>query len=288
VLGLQTDVARAIAEEIEITFKRTARRASGSDGNVDPGVYEAYLKGRYFVDRGTKAHQAVDYFEKAIAQDAGYAPAYAGLADAYGQLGWALSEEVPPEEAYRRALSAAGKALALDEGLASAHGALARIRWKYEWNWDAAERSMTRAIELDPNSAVAHESYFDLLSAMGRHEEAYVRLRRAAALDPVSVTIHYDFGLHFARTGDNRALAALEARARGTYVSPHNFALVYASAGRSRDATDALERAYRQRDPWLSLILVQPQFATLNSEARFQALLRKMSLPNSVVTNVSQ
>jgi TolB-like protein/DNA-binding winged helix-turn-helix (wHTH) protein len=179
VLALQSEVARAIAEQVEITFKGTARRSAGG-ANVDPAVYEAYLKGRYFVDRGTKAPHAVGYFEQAIAADPTYAPAYAGLADAHGQTGWALSAEMAPEPAYRKALAAAEQALKLDEGLASAHVALGRIRWKYEFDFRAAEHALTRAIELDPNSAVAHESYFDLLSAMGRHEEAYARLRRGA------------------------------------------------------------------------------------------------------------
>jgi len=233
--------------------------------------------------------------------------------------------------------------------------ALAKIRWKYEWNWEAAERAITRAIELDPNSAVAHESYFDLLSAMGRHQEAYARLRRAAALDPVSLTIHYDFGLHFARTGDYdratewlkkaieldpgsgfvhhilgevraehgrlaeavkelqsaiqlsgpnphfvamlahvqslagdrnapvRAVEELQERAKHSYVSPHNIAILYNSAGNTEQALALLERAYQSRDPWLSLIRVQPQFVTLNSDARFQDLMRQMGLADRPV-----
>ena len=352
VLALQTDVARAIAEEIEVTFKRDARRGPQTGANVDPAVYEAYLKGRYFLDRSTKTPQAIDYFEKAIAADSSYAPAYAGLADAHGQMGWALSTETPPEQAYPKALAAAERALQLDEGLASAHVALARIRWKYEFDFAAAERALARAIELDPNSAVAHESYFDLLSAMGRHDQAYARLRRAAALDPVSLTINYDFGLHFTRTGDYdrgvewlkkaieldpasgfvhhllgeayagqgnltaaaaelqraielsgpnphyvavlavvekdggdptapaRALSILDERSRHAYVSPHSVAMVHASAGNTDAALGLLERAHELRDPWLSLIHVQPQFTTLGDTTRFKSLMRRMGLPD--------
>jgi len=357
VLALHTDVARAIAGEIEITFKGTPRRAVLT-GNVAPAVYEAYLKGRYFVDRSTKTPLAIDYFERAIAADPGYAPAYAGLADAYGQTGWALSSETPPEQAYRKALAAAEQALKLDEGLASAHVALAKIRWKYEFDFPAAEQALARAVALDPNSAVAHESYFDLLSAMGRHEEAYERLQRAASLDPVSLTINYDFGLHFSRTGEYdravewlkkaieldpasgfvhhllgeafagqgnlaqaatelqraidlagpnphylavlavvqkeagdamapaRALSVLEERARRTYVSPHSIAMVHVSAGNMHEALGLLERAYDLRDPWLSLIHVQPQFTSLGNAARFKSLMRRMGLPSAPLTIV--
>ena len=81
--------------------------------------------------------------------------------------------------------------------------ALARIRWKDQWDWRAGgaghhARRLTGS-QLRRRTRIW---YFDLLSAMGRHAEAYTRLKRAAALDPVSLTIHYDFGLHFARIGD--------------------------------------------------------------------------------------
>lgn len=248
VLALQTEVARAIAEEIEVTFERTAARPPlPTRASVDPQVYEAYLRGRYFVDRSTKAASAVEYFERAIAQDPTYAPAYAGLADAYGQLGWGLSAETPPQETYPKALAAALRALALDESVAAAHVALGKIRWKYEWNWRAAEEALERAIELDPNSAVAHESYFDLLSAMGRHEDAYKRLTHAASLDPVSLTINYDFGLHFARTGDyDRAIVwlkkALELDPASGFVH-HILGEVYAEQGQLAEAAAELQRA---------------------------------------------
>ncbi len=353
VLAIQTQVARAIAEEIEVTFERTGKRPIQSRASVQPEVYEAYLKGRYLLDRSTRPTLAIEYFQQAIAKDPSYAPAYAGLADAYGQLGWGLSGQTPSDKAYPNALAAALKALELDDGLAAAHVALAKIRWKYEWNWEAAERALTRAIELAPNSAEAHESYFDLLSAMGRNTEAYARLRRAAALDPVSLTINYDFGLHFARTRDYaqaadrlrkaieldpssgfvhhmlgelyaergmfseaigeleraielsgpiphfvamiahvkalggdrvapaKAVAELKALSEHKYVSPYDIALVYLSAGNREQALHFLERAYQQRDPWLSLIRAHPRFNTLNDDARFQDLMRRIGLAES-------
>jgi TolB-like protein/DNA-binding winged helix-turn-helix (wHTH) protein/tetratricopeptide (TPR) repeat protein len=353
VLAIQTQVARTIAEEIEVTFERTGGRPMHGRSSVHPDVYEAYLRGRYLLDKSTRPALAIEYFQQAIAMDSSYAPAYAGLADAYGQLGWGLSGQTPSDKAYPNALAAALKALELDDGLAAAHVALAKIRWKYEWNWTAAEQSLTRAIELDPNSAEAHESYFDLLSAMGRNTEAYARLRRAAALDPVSLTINYDFGLHFARTRDYaqaadrlqkaieldpssgfvhhmlgelyaergmfdeaiselqraielsgpiphfvamiahvkalsgdraapaKAVAELKALSEHKYVSPYDIALVYLSAGNREQALHFLERAYQQRDPWLSLIRAHPRFSTLNDDARFRDLMRRIGLAES-------
>jgi tetratricopeptide (TPR) repeat protein len=353
VLAIQTEVARAIAGEIEVAFEQTAGRPMHSEANVHPRVYESYLKGRYLLDKSTRPLQAIVYFEQAIAEDPRYAPAYAGLADAYGQLGWGLSGETPPAEAYPKALEAALTALTLDDKLAAAHVALAKIRWKYEWNWRAAEQALARAVELDPNSAAAHESYFDLLSAMGRNVEAYTRLTRAAALDPVSLTINYDFGLHFARTGQYeqaadrlnkaieldpssgfvhhilgelhadrgkypeaikeleralelsgptphfvamlahvkglagdreapaKALTELKSLSAHRYVSPHDMALVYATVGNQELALQFLERAYQQRDPWLTMMRAHPRFTTLQSDARFQDLMRRIGFAGS-------
>lgn len=351
VLALQTEVARTIAAAIEVTVERAAGRPAPDRPRVRPDVYEADLKGRYFLDKspgGSK--KAIEYFQQAINLDPAYAPAYAGLADAYGQLGWGFSSQTPPSEAYPKARASAMKALALDEGLAAAHVALARVRWKYEWSWSAAEDEFRRAIELDPASAPAHESYFDYLSAMERHDEAFAELTRAAELDPVSLTINYDFGLHFARTGDyeqaivrlkkaidldpasgfvhhvlgelylqrgmhadaiaelhkaielsgnvphfvsalawaraqsgdrraaEQALRELKAQAGRSYVSPHELALLYTGLGDHDRALDHLERAYDERDPWLSIIRVQPQFASLTTEPRFQQLLHRIGL----------
>jgi TolB-like protein/DNA-binding winged helix-turn-helix (wHTH) protein/Flp pilus assembly protein TadD len=265
VFAIQTQVARAIAEEIEITFERTAGRTMHGKAAVRPDVYEAYLKGRYLLDKSTRPLQAIKYFEQVIALDANYAPAHAGLADAYGQLGWGLSGETPPDEAYPKALAAALKALSLDDELAAAHVALAKIRWKYEWNWRGAEESLTRAIELDPNSAEAHESYFDLLSAMGRHTEAYARLTRAAALDPVSLTINYDFGLHFVRTGDfdqatERLRKAIELDPSSGFVH-HILGELYADRGMYKEAIAELETA-------LSLSGPTPHFVAMLAHVR--------------------
>ena len=140
----------------------------------------------------------------------------------------------------------------LDDEKAAAHVALAKIRWKSEWNWGAAEQALTRAIELDPNFADAHESYLDLLSAMGRNTEAYARLRRAAALDPVSLTINYDFGLHFARTGDydqaaDRLQKAIELDPSSGFVH-HMLGELYAERGMPRKARRA-QRAMELSGP---------------------------------------
>jgi TolB-like protein/DNA-binding winged helix-turn-helix (wHTH) protein/tetratricopeptide (TPR) repeat protein len=351
-LQLQTEVAQATVREIAITFDRPAT-LPGAPPKVDPAVYEAYLKGRYFLDKApapAALTKSIDYFNEALRLDPTHAGAQAGLADAYGILGWGIAAGLPPRDAYPKALAAAERALALNPQLAAAHVALARIRWKYERDWAGAETSFKRALQLDPSASTAHESYFDYLSAMGRNNEAFVELEKAAALDPVSLTVAYDFGLHFERTGDNkrasealkraldidptsgfvhyllgqfhidhgrygeaiaelekavesspnaptfvatlghvrglagdrtaalRALETLQRQATQSYVSPYALAVLQVGLGDKRAALDLLEEGYRERDPWLSMLRVQPRLQSLYHEPRFVALLHRLRL----------
>jgi tetratricopeptide (TPR) repeat protein len=106
-----------------------------------------------------------------------------------------------PRESYPKALAAARKALALDEELAEAHATMASALTEYEWDWPGAERAFNRALELNPGYATAHHFRALFLSAMGRHDEAVVAMRKARSLDPMSPRINANVGLvlHFAR-----------------------------------------------------------------------------------------
>jgi TolB-like protein/DNA-binding winged helix-turn-helix (wHTH) protein/Tfp pilus assembly protein PilF len=271
VIALQAEVARAIAEEIEVAFERTKDAAAEARRNVAPEVYEAYLKGRYFLDKSPSPdglRKSIESFEHAIAREPSFGPAHAGLADAYGVLGWGMLSDTPPSEAYPKARAAALRALQLDDGLAAGHVALARILWKYEWNWRDAEAAFKRALELEPSSAQAHESYFDFLSALGRNDEAFVQLKRAAALDPLSLTVHYDFGLHFARTGDYdqaivRMKKAIDLEPTSGFVR-HVMGEFYADRGRFGEAQAELERA-------IALSGEVPHFVVALAHVRAQA-----------------
>ena len=117
-----------------------------------------------------------------------YALAYSGLADSYLIVGeFSL---LPTEESHPKARKAATKALELDDALAEAHSTLAGVKEDYDWDWLGAEREYRRAIELNPGYATAHQWYGELLSALGRHEEALAEIKRAQQLDPLSLIIN--------------------------------------------------------------------------------------------------
>lgn len=185
VLALQNEVAPSIATEVKITLSPQERTRLVQGRRVNPQAYEAYLNGLYEWNKWTEKglRSSVEYFEKAIQADPAYAPAWAGLSDAYGLL--RRFRYLPDRASLETSRQAALKALELDDTLSEAHIALATISLE-EWSWAAAEGEMRRAIELDPNNATAHQWYGYLLRAQGRYEESIVEMRIAQELDPLT------------------------------------------------------------------------------------------------------
>jgi TolB-like protein len=207
VLALQSELAQAIAREIQI--KLTPREQAHIDqvGSVDPHAYEAYLKGRYYWNRRAKDgfQKAVQHFQEAISKDPGFAAAYAGLADCLSGL--SLFGFLAPDEGLGKAKPLALRALELDPGLAEAHVSVAMVSMCYDFDFPATEAKFERALELNPRYATAHSWFGYFLAAMGRHEEAYTECQRGIRFDPLSIPIHCVFGTahFFARRVDQAA-----------------------------------------------------------------------------------
>jgi TolB-like protein/Tfp pilus assembly protein PilF len=227
VLDLQSDVARAVAREINVTLTQQdeARLAGGRP--VSEEAYEAYLKGRYYWNRrdGESLTRAVEYFQQALGADPNYAVAYAGLADTYAVLG-SVGGAMRPAEAMQKAKEAAQAALTIDDTLGEAHTSLAMVRFWHDWDWSGAEAAFQRAIALSPNYPTAHHWYAIYLSAMGRHDQALAEIDRATALDPVSPIIQASRGwIQFHRRAfdasieETRKTLGLEP----TFLRAHNY-----------------------------------------------------------------
>jgi serine/threonine-protein kinase len=204
ILGLQSEVARAIADEIRIQVTPEEQARLRSKGSVNPAAHVAYLQGLFLWNRftGESVTEAILRFEEAIAFDPNYAVAYAGLADSYIML--ANHHMLPPREGYSLARNAAGRGLALDDSLAELHTSLGWIHRLFDWDWPATERECLRTIELNPGYAFGRGRYALFLSGMGRHEEAIAEARRALELDPLNLLIHTVVGdtLFYARLFD--------------------------------------------------------------------------------------
>ncbi len=189
ILSLQGDVAQAIAKNIQVTLTPLERARLSVPPPVNPEAYQAYLKGLYLLSKFSAdgAQTATKYLQTAIEKDPGYAPAYAALADCY--VAPDLLRNVSPREAFSRARTAATRAVALDDNSAEAHLSLGFVAEGGDWDWATAGREFRRAVALNPNLAVAHVGYGHLLMVLRRPDEAWMELRAAQALDPVSQAI---------------------------------------------------------------------------------------------------
>ena len=190
VFAIQIDVAEQIARALALELLPGEQAALAQALPTSPAAHEAYLRGRYYWNKRTPEalKKAVEYFQRAVEQDPGYALAYAGVADSYAVMAsWNL---LPPDEGYPKAKAAARKALEIDDTLAEAHALLAIVAKEYDWNFSGAERGFKKALQLNPGYATAHQWYAEYLAAMGRHEEAIAEIERAEELDPLSLIIN--------------------------------------------------------------------------------------------------
>jgi TolB-like protein/Tfp pilus assembly protein PilF len=195
VLALQADAVRALAAEIRLAIRADARDRLAATRSVNPEAYEAYLRGRYEWNRRTaeSLQAAFAHFMYSLELDPTWAPAHAALADCYNQFGTQLVGSGSPSEFRPRAAAAAIRALQIDPASAEAHATLGYVR-HYEWQWDDAERSLRRAVELNPSYALARIWYANLLATRGRIDEALAQVFTARDLDPFSLIINTNVG----------------------------------------------------------------------------------------------
>ena len=350
VLRLQTRAARAIVKEIQLHLTPEERARLKDRPAIDPEAYQLYLRGRYQWGKrsDTAIRRALDDFQQAVQKDSGVALFHSGLADAWAASG--LYGLVPPLIAADKARTAAERAVTLDPELSEAHTSLANVLHNFEWDWHGAEQEYLRAIDLNPNNAVAHHWYGHLLMQTGRFDAAREELRDAAELDPFSIPIllaagvneydarRYDVALqdcrramevdstHFMlhrtlagvydrlgrdreavdelllsfelrgegtvvpalrrtwREGGMRSLLAAlieglkKKRAAGQYESAEHVAELYARLGQVDPAIEWLETAFREHDPELNRLGVDPIFDPLRKDPRFAVMLHRLGL----------
>jgi DNA-binding winged helix-turn-helix (wHTH) protein/TolB-like protein len=187
IFALQDSISDQVAHSLSANLINDEKQALGKRYTENTEAYLEYLKGRYFWNKRTAAdaEKAIKHFEQAIALDPNYALAYSGLADCY-----AIRTAIPPGIAIPKAMAAALRAVELDDGLAEAHVSLGTIKELYEWDRAGAESEYRRAVELNPNYALAHGLYSMYLTSMGRFDEGAAEAKRAREIDPLSPTIY--------------------------------------------------------------------------------------------------
>ena len=247
VFAIQSEVAEKIASALGARLSRVEKKRIEKKPTESMEAYNYYLKGRFYWNkrRGDDLKTAVDYFQRAIEADPGYALAYAGLASTYGV--YPDHTGLPPKEFIPKAEAAAKKALELDASLAEPHAVLGMIKSDYEWDWAGAEIEYKRALELDPGYPTVHHWYSLLLADRGRVEEAWAEIKKAQELDPLSLIINVvvGIGLYVTRQYDR----AVEQFKRTLELDPNflpahvNLGRTYLQQGKLSEAIEEFERA---------------------------------------------
>ncbi|RMF59260.1 MAG: hypothetical protein D6743_16595, partial [Calditrichaeota bacterium] len=281
VFAIQSLVARQVARAFEIQLRQQEERRLAQKSTENLEAYNLYLKGRYFWNKRdqTGLKKGVEYFQRAIELDPNYALAYAGLADSY-TVGW-RSNELSPRQRFLKVREAAMKALEIDDTLAEAHVALASYVDLYNWDWQRAEQEYRRAIELNPNYAIAHHWYGNFLMRMGRSREGLRHSRIAQELDPLSLIINASWGhrLYYARRYDQAIAQCKKAlELDGDFVfALHYLGGVYEKKGLCDQAIEVLEKAMTlsQENP-PNIAALSRTYATCGREDEARSLLHSL------------
>jgi TolB-like protein len=228
----QGEVAQAIADEISINVTPQEQARLARDRPVDPQAQDLYLHG---IQRANAddCKSAVAYFGQALDRTPNFAQAHAALAECFGRMG--EEGQLSYKEAFSRQKSEASRAIELDESLPEGHAELANAAMTLDWDWTTAATEFRRALELNPNSASAHQKYAFYLLRTGHRSEALAEVERGVDLDPVSGrSFHFEgFIYYFSRQYD-QALSLIR-RGRELDINPPSWSFlmgdVYAEKG---------------------------------------------------------
>jgi len=224
IFAIQDEISNEIFGKLRLKLTRAEKKLLTKRHTENADAYRLYMKGRHHWNQWTEQgfYKAIECFQQAAEKDAGYALAYAGLADCYVLLGW--NSYLPPKEAFPKGKAAAKTALQFDENLAEAHTALAALFWLHDWQWDKAQNEFDRSLDLSPTYPTANHWYAEFMMTLGRHEEAMARMKKSQELDPLSLIINVAVGwaLYHARRYDE----AIEQLRRTVDLDP-NYPVTY-------------------------------------------------------------
>jgi len=221
ILGLYNRITKQIAEEVKVELTPAEETLLASARTVDNDAYDNYLKGKFHWDRLSKEdlEKALEYFNRAIELDPGWAPPYAGVAEVYGglmQMGF-----MPPAEAMIEINKYLDKAIALDPDFPGSHYTKAILGTWMEWDWEKGESEFKKALEINPNDVMSRIYYASLLQILKRYDEALFHLQMSVELDPMNpliLTLSANMDCN-----DNRLQVAMEKNKRALEIDPKNY-----------------------------------------------------------------
>ncbi len=255
IFAIQSEVANDVAESLEVRLMENEKRDIGRAPTRSTHAYDKYLLAKYTMSNlwmsSETPLQTIRYFEEAIEADPTFAVAYASLAELYLALSGDFMDHT---EAFSKAEACVKKAMELDDHLAEVWTSRGNLEMQYEWNWEAAERSFKRAIELNPSYSHTYGWYCALLFILGRFGEAAAICQKARELDPLPVYPRgFLCGIYALAGHPDDAIRECDElrRLHATDPEVHNaIALAYAEMGKleeARQELEALENALDRR-----------------------------------------
>ena len=249
VLLLQSEVARTIADQIEVTLTPKEELQLTGARRVDPVAQDAYLRGRYYWqqrDAGPEnLEKAVGYFQQALEKDPRYALAYVGVAQYYSVL--PIYSQSTPDEVFPKAKAAVTRALELDDTLSEGHATLAYIKTYYDWDWAGAEIEFKRSLAVNSNDSTVLHWYSRFLASSGRIDEALAQIEHARELDPLEPGLKANVGVinYFGRRYDQAIKELKELRDKDPEFSTAHWGLglAYEQKKMYAEAIAELEKA---------------------------------------------
>ena len=257
IFAVQEEIAQQISEHMRLHLSPQEKRKLAARDTGSREAYQAFLRALYFWNKWTptSSWRALEYCRLAIEKDPAYAPAHAIMADCYTSL--AVFGVLPAKEAFPKAKAAASNAVKMGPSLSDAHLAVGLISLYFDWDWNAAERHMRRAVDLSSHSARAHYGLSLWLLSQQRHQEAIQEADCALELDPLSLPMNFNVGyLNYFAGNNDRAIAQFE---KILEMDP-SFVLAslilcpaYLRKGLLPEALATVEKALPQSRNWSSL-----------------------------------
>ena len=278
-IALQTEIARDVSANLKTKLSGADEQRLAKNYTENTEAYQLYLKAGSLGITPSELQRRISYYQQAIEIDPNYALAYIGLSDAY--LNLARNTEIPAPEVMPKAKAAANKAIEIDDTLAEAHAQLGSIAFWYDWDWNAAEKHIKRALELNPNSGGARMGYADFLSNTGRQAEALVEVKRVIELDPSAVFPKAMQGLILIRakqTDEGLAVLQKVIEQSPNYWQARVFAVRgYTEQGKFAEALASARQAKELAgsDPWAMSFLGQT-LAQAGKRAEARVVLEEM------------
>jgi class 3 adenylate cyclase/TolB-like protein/Flp pilus assembly protein TadD len=290
-VSLQSEIATDVSHKLKARLSGEEQKTVTKNYTQNAQAYQLYLRGRFHWNKRTEKDllKAIDYFKRAIDMDSSYALAFTGLADAYSLL--PNYSKFPSSEMMPLAQKFAMKALSLDNNLAEAHAALGAILATYNYDFARAESEYKKAITLNPNYATTHQWYGELLSYIGRHEEAILEFQRALELDPFSVIINRVYGeiLSRARKYDE-SIAQLKKTIELDVHFPHVYRSLFSTyqmTGNYAEGVEALVRYFELLGLNKEAALANKSFAKGGWQKFLQAMTdERVNLPPNIKAGI--